>query len=231
MGFTAEPYGCEGLRLGPQGEALLVLATFVRASRAHTFTNVCHVSLPHRFWGLNIGRMLGDRFLKEQDVGFTAEPYVSEGLRLGPQDEALLVLATDGLWDVVSQERAAALAAKAAAAAAAAAGGGGGAAAAAGVRDEGGEGSSSRSNVGGAGARDQQQREGGGGGAGGHSQQQLQQQRVAGCVADALMQAALRLHSKDDISIMVLHVLPAAVADEKRVGGGAAGEASASGSM
>jgi serine/threonine protein phosphatase PrpC len=138
--------------------------------------------------------MLGDRFLKEADVGFTAEPYVSEGVALNPEDEVLVIMASDGLWDVVSQEKVATMAAKVATAA-------------------GTDGSCrSRETV-----------------AGPHHQQQQQQQEmvaegcssssssvvspgkrsVAAAVADALMHAALTLRSKDDISIMVLHVLPA----------------------
>eukprot|EP00775_Hariotina_reticulata_P002093 gene2093-2411_t len=57
-------------------------------------------AVSHRLYGLNIARMLGDRFLKEADVGFTAEPYVSEGVALNPEDEVLVVVASDGLWDV-----------------------------------------------------------------------------------------------------------------------------------
>jgi serine/threonine protein phosphatase PrpC len=145
--------------------------------------------------------MLGDRFLKEADVGFTAEPYVSEGITLGAQDEALLVVASDGLWDVVSQERAAAMAAKLAAAAGAAAAG----AAAAG-------GGSSRSSAAeaAAGSSCGSRSEGNNGGS------------VAAAVAEALMHAALNLRSKDDISIMVLHVLPAAAASGSVQAGSAA---------
>jgi hypothetical protein len=158
--------------------------------------------------------MLGDRFLKEADVGFTAEPYVSEGIALGVQDEALLVVASDGLWDVVSQERAAAMAAKLAAAAnaaaAAAAGSSGDCVAADGCSGRGG----ATVVDGAAGSRG----EGSGTGSTGTEQQQQQQQQappsgsVAAAVAEALMNAALNLRSKDDISIMVLHVLPAAAA-------------------
>jgi serine/threonine protein phosphatase PrpC len=140
--------------------------------------------------------MLGDRFLKEADVGFTAEPYVSEGIALGVQDEALLVVASDGLWDVVSQERAAAMAAKLAAAAnaAAAAGSSSGGCVADGIAGSRGEGSATGST-----GPEQQQ-------------QQAPSGSVAAAVAEALMNAALNLRSKDDISIMVLHVLPAAAA-------------------
>ncbi|KAF8063774.1 AP-4 complex subunit sigma [Scenedesmus sp. PABB004] len=137
-----------------------------------------------RLYGLNISRMLGDRFLKEADVGFSAEPHVSEALRLGPADEALLLAASDGLWDVVPPPRAAALAAKTAARAAAAAAAG---------AEAGAEAAGAAAAPG-----------GGGGGAAAAG--------VAAAVAEALMHAALGLRSKDDISILVLHVLPADVA-------------------
>lgn len=32
----------------------------------------------HRLFGLNISRMLGDRFLKDENLGFIAEPHVGE---------------------------------------------------------------------------------------------------------------------------------------------------------
>jgi serine/threonine protein phosphatase PrpC len=153
-----------------------------------------------RFYGLNIARMLGDRYLKEADVGFTAEPFVSEGVALGPCDEALLVVASDGLWDVVAQERVAALAAKAA-------------------------GEATRAS---AGAVPEHSRAEAGSSSG------VARRSVATVVADELMQAALKLRSRDDISIMVLHVLPAAVATAAGTAGGPAPpppRASASGSM
>lgn len=140
-------------------------------------------------------------------MGFTAEPYVCAGRRVGPQEEVLLVVASDGLWDVVSQERVAALAAKAAAAAAAAAGSGGGGA---GLENE----------VAGGAQQEQQQPQ----------QQPRSGRSVAAAVAEELMQSALRLHSKDDISIMVLHLLPEAVADSRRQAGPGR-HASSSGSM
>jgi len=34
-------------------------------------------SVRTRLFGLNISRMLGDRFLKDEDLGFIAEPFVS----------------------------------------------------------------------------------------------------------------------------------------------------------
>lgn len=35
-------------------------------------------SVRHRLFGLNISRMLGDRFLKDEDLGFIAEPHISD---------------------------------------------------------------------------------------------------------------------------------------------------------
>lgn len=164
-----------------------------------------------RLYGLNIARMLGDSFLKEQDVGFTAEPYVSEGAVLGPKDEWLVVVASDGLWDVVSQERAAGMAGKIAAERARAAGPIAAGTGAVADSTDSSAGTSSSSDRVESGMQDA---------SGGNSS-------VAAAVAEALMHAALSLRSKDDISIMVLHVLPAAVAGRKA----AAGSVTVSGSI
>lgn len=122
--------------------------------------------------------MLGDRFLKEADVGFTAAPFLSARLSVAPNDEALLLLASDGLWDVVPAPRAAALAARAVAEVRSGSAGSAVPSAAAGV---------------------------------------------AAAAAEALMKAALALRSRDDISILVLHVLPVDVAADLARTAGAAG--------
>ena len=57
-----------------------------------------------RLYGLNIARSLGDRFLKDEDLGLSAEPYVSDIVTLRGDQEALIVIASDGLWDVMSVE-------------------------------------------------------------------------------------------------------------------------------
>ncbi|CAO2832083.1 unnamed protein product [Amaranthus hypochondriacus] len=59
-----------------------------------------------RLCGLNLGRMLGDKFLKEQDARFSSEPYISQVVRLGQASKGFAVLASDGLWDVVSAKKA-----------------------------------------------------------------------------------------------------------------------------
>lgn len=58
-----------------------------------------------RLYGLNLSRCLGDHFIKIADLGFIAAPSVSEVVRLGPQDSGLVVIASDGLWDVAEPGR------------------------------------------------------------------------------------------------------------------------------
>ncbi|WZZ90746.1 hypothetical protein YC2023_119325 [Brassica napus] len=59
------------------------------------------------FSGINLARMLGDKFPKQQDGRFSAEPYISEPLRIDQSSKhAFAVLASDGLWDVVSPKKA-----------------------------------------------------------------------------------------------------------------------------
>ena len=53
-----------------------------------------------RLYGLNISRCLGDKFLKEEDLGLSAVAHVSHVQEL--EAAALLVVASDGLWDVTS---------------------------------------------------------------------------------------------------------------------------------
>ncbi|KAJ6853092.1 protein phosphatase 2C 70 [Iris pallida] len=60
-----------------------------------------------RLCGINLGRMLGDKFLKEQDSRFTAEPYISQVVHISKaSDAAFALLASDGLWDVISIKKA-----------------------------------------------------------------------------------------------------------------------------
>ena len=57
-----------------------------------------------RLYGLNIARSLGDRFLKDEDLGLSAEPHVSDVVTVDADREALIVIASDGLWDVMCVE-------------------------------------------------------------------------------------------------------------------------------
>ncbi|KAH0937193.1 hypothetical protein HID58_004654 [Brassica napus] len=60
-----------------------------------------------RIFGINLARMLGDKFPKQQDGRFSAEPYISEPLRIDQSNkDVFAVLASDGLWDVVSPSKA-----------------------------------------------------------------------------------------------------------------------------
>lgn len=53
-----------------------------------------------RLYGLNLSRCLGDKFLKDQDLGLSAAPHVSPVVTLEPAAAGIVVLASDGLWDV-----------------------------------------------------------------------------------------------------------------------------------
>jgi len=56
-----------------------------------------------RLYGLNLSRCLGDKFLKDEDLGLSSQPSVSDVVRLprgSSSGGGVLVLASDGLWDV-----------------------------------------------------------------------------------------------------------------------------------
>ena len=58
-----------------------------------------------RLYGLNLSRCLGDKFIKGADLGFTAVPSISEVAKLAPHESGMLVVASDGLWDVAEPGR------------------------------------------------------------------------------------------------------------------------------
>uniref|UniRef100_A0A2C9W8K8 protein-serine/threonine phosphatase n=1 Tax=Manihot esculenta TaxID=3983 RepID=A0A2C9W8K8_MANES len=59
-----------------------------------------------RLCGLNLARMLGDKFLKQQDARFSSEPYISEAVHIHQASRTFALLASDGFWDVVSVKKA-----------------------------------------------------------------------------------------------------------------------------
>ncbi|XP_021660566.1 protein phosphatase 2C 70 isoform X2 [Hevea brasiliensis] len=59
-----------------------------------------------RLCGLNLARMLGDKFLKQQDARFSSEPYISEAVHINQASGAFALLASDGFWDVISVKKA-----------------------------------------------------------------------------------------------------------------------------
>ncbi|KAG9457930.1 hypothetical protein H6P81_002438 [Aristolochia fimbriata] len=59
-----------------------------------------------RLCGLNIARMLGDKFLKEQESRFSSEPHVSQCVHIPKGSKAFALMASDGLWDVISTRKA-----------------------------------------------------------------------------------------------------------------------------
>ncbi|KAF9677569.1 hypothetical protein SADUNF_Sadunf08G0121400 [Salix dunnii] len=62
-----------------------------------------------RLYGLNLARMLGDKFLKQQEPRFSSEPYISEAIHIKQASGAFALLASDGFWDVISLKKAAQL--------------------------------------------------------------------------------------------------------------------------
>ncbi|GFQ06386.1 protein phosphatase 2c 70, partial [Phtheirospermum japonicum] len=62
-----------------------------------------------RICGINLARMLGDKFLKEQDARFSSEPYISEVTFIDRSSKGFALLASDGFWDVINLKKAAQL--------------------------------------------------------------------------------------------------------------------------
>ncbi|OVA06677.1 Forkhead-associated (FHA) domain [Macleaya cordata] len=59
-----------------------------------------------RLCGLNLARMLGDKFLKEQEARFSSVPYISQVVHINKDSRAFALMASDGLWDVISVKKA-----------------------------------------------------------------------------------------------------------------------------
>ncbi|XP_022138736.1 protein phosphatase 2C 70 [Momordica charantia] len=59
-----------------------------------------------RLCGLSLARMLGDKFLKQQDHRFSSEPYISEVIHVEQGSKAFALMASDGFWDVISMKKA-----------------------------------------------------------------------------------------------------------------------------
>ncbi|KAL4642548.1 hypothetical protein ACB092_02G026800 [Castanea dentata] len=59
-----------------------------------------------RLCGLNLGRMLGDKFLKQQDSRFSSVPYISQVVHINQASGTFALLASDGFWDVIGVRKA-----------------------------------------------------------------------------------------------------------------------------
>ncbi|XP_050219769.1 protein phosphatase 2C 70 [Mercurialis annua] len=59
-----------------------------------------------RLCGLNLARMLGDKFLKQQDARFSSDPYISKAVHIDRTSNAFALLASDGFWDVIGAKKA-----------------------------------------------------------------------------------------------------------------------------
>ncbi|GMH40280.1 hypothetical protein BSKO_08184 [Bryopsis sp. KO-2023] len=55
-----------------------------------------------RAFMLNLARAMGDKAMKEVNSGLISEPHVSRVIKLRPDQSAVAVLASDGLWDGVT---------------------------------------------------------------------------------------------------------------------------------
>eukprot|EP01107_Rhizomastix_libera_P002370 TRINITY_DN1408_c0_g1_i1.p1 TRINITY_DN1408_c0_g1~~TRINITY_DN1408_c0_g1_i1.p1 ORF type:complete len:799 (-),score=317.13 TRINITY_DN1408_c0_g1_i1:48-2444(-) len=59
-----------------------------------------------RINGISVARALGISFLKEQRVGIVADPFISQVITLSDDiSNAAVVVASDGLWDIVTVDR------------------------------------------------------------------------------------------------------------------------------
>lgn len=58
-----------------------------------------------RINGLSVSRALGDHFVKDSDLGVTGKPFICDPVKLGPGDN-VLIIASDGLWDVCTGQEA-----------------------------------------------------------------------------------------------------------------------------
>lgn len=58
-----------------------------------------------RLYGLNLSRCLGDKFLKDEDLGLSAQPHVSSVTKIAPDQSGIVIMASDGLWDVTDAHR------------------------------------------------------------------------------------------------------------------------------
>jgi len=56
--------------------------------------------------GLSVSRALGDFFAKEVNSGLIAEPYVHPTFAINPETDSFLIVASDGLWDVIQPQQA-----------------------------------------------------------------------------------------------------------------------------
>eukprot|EP01116_Phalansterium_solitarium_P016117 TRINITY_DN366_c0_g1_i1.p1 TRINITY_DN366_c0_g1~~TRINITY_DN366_c0_g1_i1.p1 ORF type:complete len:1177 (+),score=508.00 TRINITY_DN366_c0_g1_i1:146-3676(+) len=57
-----------------------------------------------RVGGLAVSRAFGDHFLKNERLGLISEPFVSDAYLIDDRLEATAIVASDGLWDVISGE-------------------------------------------------------------------------------------------------------------------------------
>ena len=89
----------ERLRLNKMGVPLRDGETRLYGKLTVTFYDMFHIivqiiTLPcFSYSGLNLARMLGDKFLKQQEPRFSSEPYISEAIHIKQASGAFALLA------------------------------------------------------------------------------------------------------------------------------------------
>jgi serine/threonine protein phosphatase PrpC len=58
-----------------------------------------------RLSGLSVTRAFGDHFVKDMSMGLSSQPYISTLYEIGSQ-HSRVILASDGLWDIISGQQA-----------------------------------------------------------------------------------------------------------------------------
>jgi len=58
-----------------------------------------------RLCGLSVTRAFGDHFVKEMSMGVVSQPFLSPLYEIGPE-HTKVIIASDGLWDIVSGQQA-----------------------------------------------------------------------------------------------------------------------------
>jgi len=108
VGDSSVAYGRAPALNGDHGARYITPEHKVRHAEERNRLNRAGAELPPeatRLYGLALSRALGDKFLKDQNVGLIAHPFVSEVVRVDlKSQDFVLTIASDGLWDVFTPE-------------------------------------------------------------------------------------------------------------------------------
>ena len=108
VGDSSVAYGRAPALNGEHGARYITPEHKVRHAEERNRLNEAGAELPPeatRLYGLALSRALGDKFLKDQNVGLIAHPFVSDVVRVdSTSQDFVLTIASDGLWDVFTPE-------------------------------------------------------------------------------------------------------------------------------